>query len=183
MTTRRFTSADGSPIWSVEYSDAKGMTILLDDEAIHQRFDDALFAYDFDEIVELMNDHRLVAFGTHEGDPEAQLLLKVGADFTDDERQTHSAGYELDGGLLRVSSRLVVSDWAGFAHGCNDNDGRVEGAPVDVEPGDYRVTIYRQFGPEETYEGPTVHLVCLVPVSEPEDIPIFDAIPGADGDF
>ncbi|MEZ6187247.1 MAG: hypothetical protein R3F62_19820 [Planctomycetota bacterium] len=131
----------------VSYGENEGITILLDDAACRARYAEAEFGYDVEDLRELMGAHELVAFGTHQGSWPATLVLAVDDSFTPGELESVHPE-PLEGGLLRLTSSLVVCDWATYTMGCDDA-GEVLGERLELEPGDYHVQIWRNFDAED----------------------------------
>jgi hypothetical protein len=173
---------DGALRQVVTYDDNDGITILFDDDATRRRFEDEPFDYDIDGLIERMNEHELVAFGTHDGDFESVAVIAVDNDFELEEKHENGVADTFECGIIEIESQLVVTDWSKYSFGCDVDAGEVEGDRLEVAPGRYAVSVCRNYGPDDEIpdEG-AIYLISLT--STDKEGKKFRELPGADGWF
>ena len=173
---------DGALRQVVTYDDNDGITILFDEDATRRRYEDENFDYDIDVLIERMNAHELVAFGTHDGDFESVAVIAVDNDFDLEEKHENGVADTFDCGIIEIESELVVTDWSKYSFGCDVEDGDVEGDRLEVPKGRYSVSVCRNYGPDdEIPEEGAIYLISLT--STDKEGKAFNELPGADGWF
>jgi hypothetical protein len=173
----------------VAYHD-DGITVIADLDALerHASQGDAVVSDPTHALTRAMNRRDLVAFGTR-GGGDTLTIMGLGKPFTHAELEENGARSRLACGLLKTGGRLVVTDWARYL--AAEDKGKCEGELRAIDPGLYKVTVYRNVGrgldgakeeaPAEEASKKRCHLVWLERVEESETAPPFVNLPGADG--
>jgi hypothetical protein len=173
----------------VAYHD-DGITVIADLDSIerHASQGDSVVAEPTRALTSAMNRRDLVAFGTR-GGGDTLTIMGLGKPFTHAELEENGARSRLACGLLKTGGRLVVTDWTRYL--ASEDTGKCEGELRAIDPGLYKVTVYRNVGrglegakeeaPAEEAQKKRCHLVWLEKVEESETAPPFVNLPGADG--
>jgi hypothetical protein len=155
----------------IPYVDTEGVTVLVDHEALARRRASGAEA----TLLDGVNRHDLIAFGTHAGG-EALAILSLfpfdGADLL-----KHRVKSTFDAGLLRTGGRVVLCDRAQLARG---DEPRVHRVPAGL----YRVLVHRSLSHDPSQDDgvrPIINLVHLARVEDGTTVPAFTVVPGSDG--
>ncbi len=172
---------DGHTRWHVSYADYDGITLLLDDQSIQQRYRDEEFGYDPDRLIDLIEAGELSALDTRGGSADSELLLMVDEALDVDE-WPEIYPEPVEGGVLKLRSELVVTDWTNYTMGCHCEEGEVDGDRIELPHDDYRVRWYRNYPPDADYppsDSPR-YVVALESGADDPD-PTVQQLPGREG--
>lgn len=168
----------------IPYVDGAGLTLLVDRDALVRRSSGggAPPADAAREVLDGINRHEHIAFGTHAGG-EAVAIISLfpfdGADLL-----KYRVKSTFDAGLLRTGGHVVLCDRAQFTAAARAG-GRLDEGPTAakayrVPAGVYRVLVHRSLSHDPAQDDgirPMFNLIHLARVEEDTTVPAFTTVP------